>query len=114
MMFRATISLSISSLLVVAGALADPLPYRAAFDVREVSTNAGGWRMAGAISDDTAAGFDGWGVRTNFVVACESSLGDVDLYRIESITTQGVAWLDCVVTYSGTGAAARVGAPTFE
>jgi hypothetical protein len=113
MTFRSTISWSISSLLLAARVLAEPLPYRAAFDVQEVGTNAGGWRVAGAIADDTVAGFDGWGVRTNFLVACESSLGDVDLYRIESIATQGVAWLDCVVSYRGTGTAARVGAPTF-
>jgi hypothetical protein len=113
MTFRSIISWSVSSLLLAARVLAEPLPYRAAFDVQEVGTNAGGWRVAGAVADDTVAGFDGWGVRTNFLVACESSLGDVDLYRIESIVTQGVAWLDCVVSYRGTGTVARVGAPTF-
>jgi hypothetical protein len=94
-------------------ALGEPLPFRAALDIQDVTATASCWRVRGVVSDDTYAGFDGLDARTNDVLACESRLGDVDLYVIQSIGTQTASWLDCIVAYSGTGTAARVGAPTF-
>lgn len=99
--------------LLAHAALAEPLPYRAAIDVQDVAATGSTWRVRGIIDDSSAAGFDGLGVRTNYILACESSFGDIDLYVIQSIATQTVSWLDCIVSYSGTGTAARVGSPTY-
>lgn len=109
---RSITSCCIGSLLAIA-AYAEPLPFRASIDVQEVTATGALWRVRGAVTDSSFAGFDGLSVRTNDVLSCESRLGDVDLYRITAISTQTVSWLDCLVAYDGTGTAARVGAPTF-
>lgn len=109
---RSITSCCIGSLLAIA-AQAEPLPYRASMDVQDVVATGALWRVRGTVADSSVAAFDGTSVRTNYLLCCESTLGDVDLYRITAINTQTVSWLDCLVAYNGTGATARVGAPTF-
>ena len=91
----------------------DPLPFRAAIDVQDVTETGTQWNVFGRVYDSSTAGFTGQDVQSNDLFFCESPYQDCDKYRLTEVVTQNVSYVRFICEYVGTGATPRVGAPTF-
>lgn len=109
--FQSSLLSALTFLLAASFSFADPLPFRSAIDVQEVSETGTSWNVFGRVYDSSTAGFTGEDVQTNDLFLCETPYQDCDKYRLTEIVTQTVDWVRFICEYVGTGATPRVGAP---
>lgn len=95
--------------------MADEIDFKAGCNVTSVVINADStsWRVKGAVSDRSIAGFTAYGLETNHIMACESPYGDIDIYVVTNIVERDSVNATFDVIYSGTGTTSRIGQPVL-
>ena len=110
--FRRTF-LCLCLLLVANVSRASQVEVRAGIDIQTITDlSPTSWSIYGRVKDYSITGFTGNDVTTGMLVACESSYGDIDLYRITSITASNYYSITATLVYDQTGTP-RVGRPVL-
>ena len=101
--------------LLAVPALAETPPLRMTMDVTGITATGAQWIVSGKVYDTTAQGSVGTDITTNCLVACETDMGDVDIYRIDEVLSSTALNLSALVSYlpDGSNAVPRIGGPTF-
>lgn len=102
-------------MLLAVPALAETPPLRMTMDVTGITATGAQWIVSGKVYDTTAQGSVGTDITTNCLVACETDMGDVDIYRIDGVLSATALHLSALVSYlpDGSNAVPRIGGPTF-
>lgn len=92
--------------------LADRPLLQAEYSVTNVVVTGALWEVSGQVADWTVLGYTAADVRTNDLVIFESTLGDIDAYRVAIIQSQTVSYLRATIAYVQDGSPAADPAPS--